>query len=122
VVQAIEEALQEQGLVLTRETDLGAVNFYLQSQRPAVLHVVVGEDEEFVESDIPCTFGITPMGEYIIRWHSESIEDVMTNGRTYLLLGSKSSDGSGCKVFFSRVREVFFGETKAFIICSPIKE
>jgi hypothetical protein len=122
VVQAIEEALQEQGLVLTRETDLGAVNFYLQTSLPGVLHVVLGEGDDTLETDIPCTFGVTPMGEYIIRWHSESIEEVMTNGRTHLLLDAKSSDGLPYKVFFNRMREVFFGDTKAFIICTPTKE
>lgn len=118
-MQAIEEALQAEGLVLTRETDLDAVNYYLQGQYPAALHVVVREaDGSVQEADIDCSYACTPSGEFIVRWHGDTIEDVLTNGETFLLLGEA---GEGRKVYFNRVRELFFGDTKAFIICTPVK-
>jgi hypothetical protein len=125
VVLAIEQALQEEGLVVTRETDLEAVATYLTEQRSGVLHVVLGEGAERVETDIPCSYSYSKMGDYLIRWHADSIEEVLTNGETYLLAHSLTLNGSPDvpdKVFFNRVREVFFGETKAFIVCTPTKD
>lgn len=126
MVQAIEEALQAEGLVLTRETDLEAVNWYLADQRQGELTVVLEEVSEegakvIHQATIACTFGLTPLGEFIIRWHSEAIEDVMTNGRTFLSFVSPETLGERVEIYFNRVREVFFGETKAFIICTPVK-
>lgn len=110
----MEEALQSEGLVLTRETDFAVIDHYLRSQLPATLHIVLESDEGDVETDVECTYGRTPMGEYIIRWYSESIEDVMTNGKTCLIV-------KDYPVYFSAMREAFFGETKAFIICTPVR-
>jgi hypothetical protein len=113
VVSAIEEALQDEGLVLTRETDLEAINCFLQTSQHGVLHVVVeGETDE--SADIDCLFGRTPLGEYIIKWHSDSIEDVMTNGKTHLKLWPTNDE-----VFFTRARELYFGRVKTFVVCTP---
>jgi hypothetical protein len=114
VVQVLEEALQDEGLVLIRETDFEAVESYIRGQTVGTLHVVVEGADEDLSSDIECSFGLLATGEYIIRWYSESIEDVMTNGKTYL-------EVKGEKVFFVRCRELFFGDTKSFIVCTPEK-
>ncbi len=120
IVLALEQALQDEGLVLTRETDLEAVGNYLTQQREGVLHVVLGEGGERAETDIPCSYCFSKMGDYLIRWHADSIEDVLTNGETYLELGEGDINGPA-KVYFNRVREVFFGDTKAFVVCTPVK-
>lgn len=114
MVQGLEEALQGEGLVLTRETDFAALDHYLTTQAPGSLHVVMESEDGDMSSDIECTYGVLPTGEYIIRWYSESIEEVMTNGKTYLAAGKP-----GVEIFFTRARELFFGDTKAFIVCTP---
>lgn len=119
VVSAIEQALQDEELIITRETDLEAVKQYLETQTQGILHVVVSEDGEEVSSDIGTTYGRTKMGEYVIRFHSEGLEEVMTNGKTFLL---EDDDGPGTEVFFSHARELFFGDLKAFVVCTPMKE
>lgn len=113
-MQAVEEALQDEGLVLTRETDFAVVQDYLRAQLHGVLHIVVEDLEGDVETDVECIYGLTPLGEYIIRWYSESIEDVLTNGKTHLFV-------KGHAIYFNSVREAFFGDTKAFVICTPSK-
>jgi hypothetical protein len=118
VVQAIEEALQDEGLVLTRHTDLDAINLFLSTAKTGTLHVVIeAEDGPEQVADIECFYGRTLMGDYIIKWHSDSIEDVMTNGKTHLKDMDDSQD-----VYFTSVREIFFGETKAFVVCTPLRE
>jgi hypothetical protein len=126
VVQAIEEALQAEDLVLVRETDLECITNFLGTSHRGILHVVVEDDEggPDQEADIECFYGRTPLGEYIIKWHSDSIEDVMTNGKTFLQatagveLSTLRAVRSGPQIFFTRAREVFFGKVKTFVICT----
>jgi hypothetical protein len=108
-VKLIDDALQSEQYVLVRETDLEVVRQYADTVRTTVLHVEV---EDGTESDMDVTYGKTPLGEFIIAWKSESIRDMMTNGLTYLV-------ENGTHVFFKDVRELFFGEQKAFMVCVP---
>jgi hypothetical protein len=117
---AIEEALQDEGLVLTRETDLGVVQQYLQTMKRGHLHVVIDDDDGRIEeTDIEVFFGTTTMGEYILRWYSEGITDVLTNGKTYLRTYGPLEDVN--QVYFRAVRELFFGDQKVFMLCEPAK-
>jgi len=121
IVNALEQALQDEGLVLTRETDLEAVNDYLKTQAQGTLYVVIEDGGNVETAGFPCTYGLTKMGEFIIRYHSESIEDVLTNGKSHLTFQSPETLDHPVEVYFNRVREIFFGDTKAFIICTPVK-
>lgn len=112
---AIEEALQSEGQVLTRETDLEVLRQYLETQVSGVLHVEIDGESSSSFADIPVSFGLTRTCDYIIPYKSESILDEMTNGLTYL----RGQGDGGPKVFFSAVRELFFGETKTFMLCTP---
>lgn len=129
VVQAIEEALQDEGLVLTRETDLESINDFLNSSVQGTLHVVIEtEGEPDQEADIECLYGRNALGEYIIKWHSDSIEDVMTNGKTFLRasagidLSTLRVVPSGPRIYFTRARELFFGNVKAFVVCTEYED
>lgn len=106
---AIDEAIQSEGYVLTRETDLEAIGQYLNSMTKGSLHVVL-EDES--TSNFEVHFGRNAIGEFIIPWRSDSITDLLTNGETYLKIGKE-------KVFFSNARELFYGNNKAFVVCTP---
>jgi hypothetical protein len=66
-------------------------------------------------SSIPLAFCRTILGEFVIPWKSESIYDLMISGDTYLRY---KEDGKTVKAYFTDVREVFFGETKAFMVCT----
>lgn len=109
LVEAIDEAIQSEGYVLMRETDLEAIPQYLQTMKPGVLHVVI---EDGTSSDFEVQYGIGKTGDVIMPWRSDSITDLLTNGETYLKV-------SGEKVFFSQARELFYGANKAFVVCTP---
>lgn len=104
----LEDALQSEGMVITRETDFEVFRQYIATQKGSSLHYAAGG----VEIDVPVVFGKIPTGEYVIPWKSESISDAMTNGETFLV-------DEGDAVFFSSTRELFFGDTQAFMICTP---
>lgn len=109
LVQRIEQALQNEELVVVRETDLESLNKYLSTMKPAILHVVLPNSI----GDINVMYGLTELGEYILPWSADSLEDVMVNGETYL------RDENGTRIFFSSARELFYGDVKAFIVCKP---
>ncbi len=109
--ELLERALQHEGLVTVRETDLEVLKLFMLSQRPGTLHVVAGDGE----ADIPVMYAQNTNApdrlEYIIPFTSESIVNEMTNGETYL------RDAQNCQYYFSDVRELFFGDVKAFMVC-----
>ena len=107
--QSIASAIEGEGYVLTRETDLGAVTQYLQTMKTAVLHVLMSDGSS---SNIEVPVGKTPTGEWILPWREEDITDILTNGETYLRVDKK-------RVYFSQARELFYGQYKAFIVCTP---
>ena len=115
---AIEQVLQSDVFVLTRETDLEMFRQYMKTQTVGSLHVEIAANPneplglEVTVADVTVTYGRTTIGEYIILWRTESIRDEMTNGMTYLQEGAS-------RIFFKDVREVFYGDAKAFMVCSP---
>lgn len=106
---AIDEAIQSEGYVLLRETDLEAIPQYLNSMRPAVIHLVV---EDGTGSDFESQVGHTKSGDYIFPWRGDGITDLLTNGESYLKI-------DGQKIFFGSARELFYGSNKAFVVCTP---
>lgn len=108
VVRAIDRALDDQGLVVVRETDLEALKQYVESMKPGRLYVFI--DDQSADFDVEV--GVLKSGEYLLPWRSDSITDVLANGQTFLEIDEK-------KVFFSSARELFYGETKAFVACTP---
>lgn len=109
----IQLALESEGYVLVRETDLAVLQQYASTTSQGELHLVLDDELGHLQDvDVPVTFGRTPLNEYIIPWRSEAIEAALVNGMTYLVDGQ-------VRVYFRAVRELFFGETKAFMICTP---
>lgn len=105
----IDEAIQSEGYVLTRETDLEAVKQYIETMTQSVLHLVM---EDGKASNFTVHAGRNTAGEIIIPWRSDNITDLLTNGESYLKINKE-------KVFFSNARELFYGSNKAFIVCTP---
>lgn len=115
-VEAIEEAMTGRELVEVRVTDLDVLKCYLQSRKDGKLRIV--NDERGTSGSWPVVFGVIKRPrhtDYILPWNSDSIEALLTNGQSYLLDGKK-------KVYFSLVTELYFGDQKAFILCTPAKE
>lgn len=104
------DALEREEYVLVRETDLEVLRQYASSAKSGALYIE-GEDGH---TSFDVTFGRTTMGDYVIAWRGESIKELMTNGLTHLLDGVEP-------IYFQDVRELFFGEQKAFMVCVPLR-
>jgi hypothetical protein len=115
--QAIEQVLQSEGMVLVRETDLESVQQYIQHAEHGILHIDATDPKDPVdvtnETDIQIMYSRTVLKEYMIPWRSEGIADLLTNGASYLI------NAQGEQVHFRQVRELFFGDQKSFMVCSP---
>lgn len=105
-MQEVERVLQKEDMVLLRETDFTALTNFLKNQRQGVLYLDTGS----TSTEVNIAYTMSTSGEFCIPWMAEGISDLLVNGMTYL----KTADS---KVFFSEVRELFYGETKAFVVC-----
>ena len=115
-VEAIENAVTGEHQVEVRVTDLDVLKCYLQTRKQGKLCIV--NDEKGTSGTWKVTFGVVQRPghvEYVLPWSADSIEDLLTNGRSYLLDGNK-------KLYFSLVTELFFGDQKAFILCTPLRD
>jgi hypothetical protein len=109
----VADALEAQEYTLIRETDLDILQQYVESHLEGMLHVEVVEEK--LPAEFAVTYCVSKTGEYVIAWTGESIEDVLTNGMTYLRTGVR-------EVFFEDARELWYGEKKAFVVCMPREE
>lgn len=114
-IEAIEDAMTSANQVEVRITDLDVLKHYLKTRKDGKLHVVA---EHGAKGTYPVVFGTidrTSHKDYIIPWRSNSIEELLTNGESYLLDDKK-------KVYFSAVNELYFDDQKAFMVLTPSKE
>ena len=115
LARRILDSMESEETVELRSTDLDIIKDYLSSRNRARLHVPSPE-EPGKTVGIPVEYSLTQMGEIVIPWTSESINDQLLNENTYL----KPTGGS--RIYFADVRELFYGEHKAFVVCTPAKE
>ena len=117
-VQALREVIESEEAVAIKQTDMDILKQYTSSMKKGRLHLTVKDlrGEEINRGNFEVTFGRAyPSGDYIIPWDNESIEEFMLDGDTYLQDGKR-------RIRFNTVRELFFGDTKAFMICAPVKD
>lgn len=108
----IRDVLEGRGLVLTKETDLSVLQQYLNTQKMGELHV---ESDVDTAADFPVSFGKTTLGDFILPYRGDDIRDLLLNGKSYL---KTEVEGFASLHYFKDVREVFFGDVKAFLVCT----
>lgn len=109
----LQDALTAEERVAIRETDLEVLEQYRVTRRNGVLRLSVALDGYTNQADIPVSYGRTALGEYLIPWQAETISQMLTNGETYLQTQENT------RVYFKDVRELFYGNVKAFMVCIP---
>lgn len=118
--QRIEQVVQTEELIVTRETDLEVLPQYLRSQKKGILHVEIsGEtiDEPNRIAEFEATYGRTRTGEYVFAYRGDTMAEEMTNGLSYLQYDEGDVGG---RVYFATSRDVYFDESKAFMVCAPV--
>ena len=116
VAGLLQSAVESESAVQLRDTDLDIVTQYLNQQSKGRLYFPTPSEDPNSEDRVSFTevfFCPLLTGEYVIPWQGESIRDLLLDPRAYL----KPSGGE--KIHFADVRDLFFGDTKAFIVCRP---
>lgn len=125
-VRRIQQALEENDLMVVKETDLDIVHRFVHTQKVGSLYVAYEPDQPTKAFEV--AFGRTLTGEYIFPWQGDDISGVLTNGITHMTYKVEDTSKSGRpitllkSVFFEEVREVFFGDMKVFIVCRGKEE
>jgi hypothetical protein len=109
VLLRIRQAVEDRDRVEIRSTDLDIMRRYLEHQEEGKLHLEDPITDQ--KSNIKVFFARTGMGQIIIPWRSETIEDLLISPESYLKVGDT-------KLFFGAVEELFFGKQKTFLLCS----
>lgn len=118
IVAHIQEALESKAQVEICESDLDILQRYLskEHQQEGRLHLRDGERRELVKVN----FCLTKMGEYAIPWLDEENPQLLANGESFLRHREEGEEKSK-DVYFVDIRELYFGDRKAFIVCVPME-
>lgn len=116
VVQVIQDALESLEQVRMQDTDLDIVKRFISNdhRREGQLHLRENDQKGRAKT----FFCRTHMGDFVFPWRAESIFDMMTNGETFF--SWTDDEGQKQKTYFSSARELFVGEHKAFMVCTPV--
>jgi hypothetical protein len=108
-VAMVRAALESREQVDMRETDLDMLRKYMEGRQRGRLVVIDERTEERVGIDVQ--YYLTPTGDYVLPYTEEDdVVDRLTNGVSYL----KVKQG---RVFFSDVKQLYFGQHKYFLSC-----
>jgi len=118
VVEHIRAALESEDQVRVDQTDLDLLTRYLDKKHQRQGRLVLKDGKRHTNVNI--SFCLTQLGEYAIPWTDEETPDVLVNGETHLKW--TDVDGTEYDVRFVDVRELFFGNKKAFAVCIPLLE
>lgn len=121
IVDYIREAIESRDAVEIRQTDLDVIHRFIKHQQRGRLHMTLDGEEH--TSSFVVYFCKTPTGDYALPWKAEGIQEMMIDPGTYL---SYTEEVGGVevkkKVHFANSSELFFGDNKAFMICTPMEE
>jgi len=117
VVRVLQDALESGEQVRLQDTDLDIVQKWVDPANQIVGKLVVKDGEK--RSTSKCIFCRTLMGEFAFPWTSESLADLLVNGESHL---QYSKDGEITKAYFIDVRELYIGDSKAFVVCLVSEE
>jgi len=114
VVAIVRDALESGEQVRLQDTDLDVLKRFLDPESLQQGRLTV--KDENARSTFKVVFCLTPMGDYVIPWKSEGVRDMIIDGEGVLRY---EEDGKKREVYFVDVRDLFFGDHRAFMVCSP---
>ena len=115
IVSAIQDALDSEEQVRLQDTDLDLITIWINPANQVDGKLILIDPDLNTKATAKCTFCRLPTGEIAFPWQGEPLLDVLVNGSSYL---QEAGPKKMVRHYFSDVREVFVGDTKAFVICS----
>jgi hypothetical protein len=120
-LENIRESLESPETVELRVTDLDALRDYKKNARPGRLYYSIPDHSKAdprarKTTFVDVTYAVTTIGNYLIPWTDEDIYDLMLDEGTYLKPAAQE------RVYFSNVADLYYGEQKAFMVCTPVTQ
>lgn len=109
-IQRLSQALEGEDLIIIRETDLEVLHTFVRQPKKGELRF---ELKGSPPAKIPINYAVLRTGEHIIPW-VEELPDLFVDPNTYLVTES------GALMSFGDVRELFYGEDRTFVVCTPL--
>lgn len=113
-LRIVQDALESSEQVRVQDTDLDIIKRWIDPSNQVEGKLIL-RDLEGKRRTLKVRFCWTLMREVAIPWKSESITDLLLDGDAHL---QWEQDGEKKCAFFTDARELFIGDTKAFIVCS----
>jgi hypothetical protein len=126
VVESIQDALDAEEQVRLQTTDLDLLHEYMDPERQVKGQLVLINPDTEQRGTKTTTFVIRSSRlrekkgevEYVLRWMSDSITDMITNGRSYL----RWNDGEKSRrVYMVEAEDLYFGDIKMFLVCTGME-
>lgn len=121
-IERIQFALEAEEQVRLQSTDLDILRYWMDKSNQQRGQIVIVDARVNTKATKTVLFALRRHGartQFILPWISENITEILTNGHTYLRY---DADGQNKKVFFTDVEEMYFGDTKAFLVCSGLED
>lgn len=115
VVKVLQDALESGEQVRMQDTDLDIVQRWVDPDNQIEGKLII-KDTEGHKSTVKVIFCWTVMKEVALPWKSESISELLLDAESYLRYNDEA--GQPHKLFFTDVRELYIGDTKAFVVGS----
>ena len=113
VVRVIQDALESSEQVRMQDTDLDIVQRWVDPENQVEGKLVI-KASDGAKSTVKVVFCWTVMKEVAMPWRSESITDLLLEPDCHLLYTDEA--GVKHKLFFTDARELYIGDTKAFVV------
>jgi len=111
----IQEALEAEDQVRLKKTDLDVLKFFLNEKNQKRGRLVIHDPDTGEKASKTVSFCILPGKRYVMPWLSDSALDLLVNDHSYLS-HKVTADAKPQRVYFNDVRELYFGDVKAFMV------
>lgn len=126
-VEAIQDALDAEEQVRLQHTDLDLLRYYMEPSNQLKGQIVLINPDLDQRATRTTTFAIRVLHgreEYVLPWMSESIADMLTNGRSYLRWSATDlpNGKASRRTYLTNAQELYFGDVRAFLVCEGMED
>ena len=123
-VGLIQDALETEEQVRLQYTDLDVLQYFMDKKNQIRGQLVLIDTETNQRGTKTVVFAIRQLqgrSQYIIKWMSDAVTELLTNGRSYLRWTSPDT-GESCRARMLDYDDLYFGDTRMFLVCPGMED
>ena len=129
IIESIKDALDSEAQVRLQTTDLDLLRLYVnpKNQLRGQLILVADSEQRGTKSVVFVSRTLRSKEQFILPWMSESITELLTNGKSYLrwnVVNPASPSGADIsrRVRMVDYEDVYFGDIRMFLVCTGMED